>query len=150
MSQTKKISIGSDHAGFELKEAIRKFLESKGFEVEDFGCHDTNSVDYPDIAKNVARNVAKQLEDNPEAKGILVCGSGIGVSIAANKVKNIRAALCHNIEFAKLSRQHNNANILALSGRYTEIPKATRIVDTWLNTDFEGGRHQNRILKIED
>lgn len=150
MSQDKTISIGSDHAGFELKEAIRKFLESKGYQVKDFGCYDTNSVDYPDIAKEVANDVASQLEINPEAKGILVCGSGIGVSIAANKVKNIRAALCHNIEFAKLSRQHNNANIIALSGRYTEIPKAMRIVDTWLNTDFEGGRHQKRVSKIDN
>ncbi len=146
MEDDKKIAIGADHAGFELKEQIKKSLMSEGYEVSDFGTNSTDSVDYPIIAKSLANAVAGK---NPR-KGILVCGTGIGMSIAANKIKGIIAANCVDTESAKLSRLHNNSNILALGGRFLNFDLAKDIVKVWLETDFEGGRHQRRLQEIRD
>lgn len=146
MNEDKKIAIGSDHAGFELKEKIKTVLNELGYEVTDFGTNSTDSVDYPLIAKSLANHVASK---NP-SRGILICGTGIGMSIAANKVKGVIAALCNDVETAKLARLHNNSNILTLGGRITEISLAKDIVKTWLETAFEGGRHQRRVQEIRD
>lgn len=146
MSDEKKIAVGADHAGFELKEKIKKVLEELGYQVVDFGTNSTDSVDYPLIAKDLAKSVAHK---NPP-KGILVCGTGIGMSIAANKIKGIIAAHCTDIETAKLARLHNNSNILTLGGRTTGYELAKEIVKAWLETDFEGGRHQRRVQEIRD
>lgn len=141
-----KIVLACDHGGFELKEAIKEHLINKGHNLNDIGVYDTKSVDYPDYGKRAALMVA-----NKEAeKGIIVCGTGIGISIAANKVKGIRCALCTNEYMAKMSRMHNNANMLALGGRVTGVGLALDIVDVWLSTEFEGGRHENRVNKIMD
>ncbi len=137
-----KLAIACDHAGFEMKEAIKAAFTMHEF--IDFGTHNTQSMDYPDTGFPAARAVA---EGSCE-KGILICGSGIGMSITANKVPGIRAALCSITDVARLSRMHNDANILVLAGRFTGIPYALEIVSTWLATDFEGGRHYNRINKI--
>ena len=141
-----KIAIGSDHGGFNLKNTIKKHLENKGYEVQDFGTYSTDSCDYPVYAKAVAKSVAK----GENEKGIIVCGSGIGVSIAANKVKGIRAALCHESHSALLSRLHNNANVLCLGERITGESLALDIVDTWLKSEYEGGRHQKRIDMLDE
>ncbi|MBI1859285.1 MAG: ribose 5-phosphate isomerase B [Candidatus Melainabacteria bacterium] len=141
-----KIAIGADHAGFELKEKIKNVLSELNYEVVDFGTNSTDSVDYPLIAKSVASSVKNK---DPE-KGILICGTGIGMAIAANKVKGIIAANCYSIDTAKLARQHNNSNILALGGRITDFNIAKDIVKAWLETDFEGGRHQRRVQEIKD
>lgn len=146
MENEKRIAIGSDHAGFELKEQIKKLLESESYEVTDFGTNSSDSVDYPLIAKVLAASVATK---NPN-RGILICGTGVGMSIAANKVKGIIAANCFNIETAKLARLHNNSNILTLGGRILDFETAKDIVKVWLETDFEGGRHQRRIQEIRD
>lgn len=146
MDNNKQIAIGADHAGFELKEKIKKTLEDLEYKVIDFGTNSSDSVDYPLIAKEVASHVASK---NP-ARGILICGTGIGMSIAANKVKGIIAALCHNAETAKLARSHNNSNILTLGGRTTDLESAKEIVKVWLETDFEGGRHQRRVQEIRE
>ncbi len=146
MEDDKKIAVGADHAGFELKEQIKKSLQSEGYEVTDFGTNSTDSVDYPIIAKALANAVAGK---NPR-KGILVCGTGIGMSIAANKVKGIIAANCHDAETARLARLHNNSNVLALGGRNLNFDSAKDIVKVWLETDFEGGRHQRRLQEIRD
>ena len=146
MENEKKIAIGSDHAGFELKEHIKKSLESEGYTITDFGTNSSDSVDYPLIAKALAASVATK---NPN-KGILICGTGIGMSIAANKVKGIIAANCFDAETARLARLHNNSNILTLGGRILNFDTAKDIVKTWLETDFEGGRHQRRIQEIRD
>ena len=146
VSDKKEIAIGADHAGFELKENIKKALEEYGYKVIDFGAHSADSVDYPLIAKEVATHVANK---NPN-KGILVCGTGIGMSIAANKVKGIIAALCNDVETAELARKHNNSNILTLGGRTTDPKVAKEIVKKWLETDFEGGRHQRRVQEIRE
>ncbi len=141
-----KIVLASDHGGFELKEAIKEHLINKGHDLYDIGVYDTKSVDYPDYGKRAALMVA-----NKEAeKGIIVCGTGIGISIAANKVKGIRCALCTNEYMARMSRMHNNANMLALGGRVTGVGVAIDMVDAWLSTEFEGGRHENRVNKIMD
>jgi len=140
-----KIYAGSDHAGLALKQSLIKYLTQKGHEVTDLGTHVTDSCDYPDYAHAVA---AKVLSD-PDSKGILTCGSGMGISIAANRHPGIRAALCHNSLEATLSRKHNNANILVLGGRIIGEVLAEDIADKFFSTDFEGGRHQNRIEKIE-
>lgn len=141
-----KIVLASDHGGFELKEAIKEHLVNKGYDLNDIGVYDTKSVDYPDYGKRAALMVA-----NKEAeKGIIVCGTGIGISIAANKVKGIRCALCTNEYMAKMSRMHNNANMLALGGRVTGVGLALDMVDVWLSTEFEGGRHENRVNKMMD
>ncbi len=141
-----KIAIGSDHGGFILKGKIIKFLEEKGYEVKDYGTYSTESCDYPVYAKAVAKSVA----DGENEKGILVCGSGIGVSIAANKVKGVRAALCHESHSAMLSRLHNNANVLCLGERITGESLALNIVDVWLKSEYEGGRHQKRIDMLDE
>lgn len=140
-----KIAIGSDHGGFELKAKIVEYLNSKGIETKDFGTFTNESCDYPVFAKEVATEVANGLFD----KGILICGTGIGVSIVANKVKGIRAALCFDTFCAKMSREHNNANILCLGQRVLSEDLALEIVDIWLKTDFEGGRHLTRVNMIE-
>lgn len=140
------IAIGSDHAGYLLKADIIKFLESEGLEVKDFGTNGPKSVDYPDFGQAVAEAVSsKECE-----KGIVICGSGIGISISANKVPGIRAALCTDSYMAKMSRQHNDANILALGERVIGLGLAIDIIETWLNTEFLGGRHQNRVNKISN
>ena len=144
--EKEKIAIGSDHAGFELKEKLKIFLSSIGYDVVDFGTNSIDSVDYPLIAKSLATSVANK---NPN-KGILVCGTGIGMSIAANKIKGIIAALANDIQTAKLSRLHNNSNILTLGGRIIDHELAKEIVQTWLTTEFEGGRHQRRVKEIKD
>ena len=146
MDDEKKIAIGSDHAGFELKEQIKKQLESEGYSITDFGTNSTDSVDYPLIAKALATSVAAK---NPR-KGILICGTGIGMSIAANKIKGIIAAHCCDVETAKLARLHNNSNILTLGGRILSLDTSKDIIKAWLETDFEGGRHQRRIQEIRD
>jgi len=140
-----KIAIGSDHAGFELKEQVKVFLDTRGTRWEDLGTDSADSTDYPDYAFPVAEAVARGEFDF----GILICGTGIGMSIVANKVRGIRAALCTSPEMAELSRRHNDANILTLGGRMLSPKEATEIVDTWLKTAFEGDRHARRLGKIQ-
>ena len=141
-----KISIGSDHAGYDVKQKIAKFLFNKGYDVNDMGCDSNDSVDYPEFGHQVGKSIVSGVSD----KGIVVCGSGIGISIAANKIKGIRAALCFTKEHAEMSRLHNDSNILAIGARMNGGDNILDIVDIWLNTDFEGGRHQKRIDKIEN
>jgi ribose 5-phosphate isomerase B len=138
------IIIGADHAGFVLKEGLREFLAEKGLEVLDAGTYGSDAVDYPDFARQVAENISL----GQFKKGILICGSGIGMSIAANRFPGVRAALCLDEETARLSRMHNDSNILILAGRKTDLDTAKKIVSVWLETDFEGGRHQVRLEKI--
>lgn len=140
------IAIGCDHGGFELKKRILGFLESEGYEVKDFGTFSTESTDYPDIAGEIADAVAKGIYE----KGILICGAGIGMSIAANKVPGIRAACCADIYSARLSREHNNANILTLGGRIVGPELGVEITRAWLQAEFQGGRHQARVDKIAE
>lgn len=140
-----QIFLGADHGGFELKDRIAAHLKLNGHTIIDLGTNSADSVDYPEFGHLVGNSVIA----HSDSIGIVVCGSGIGISIAANKVKGIRAALCHNIEYAKLAKQHNNANVLALGGRFVTEELAMQIVDTFIATDFEGGRHQQRIDKIE-
>ena len=140
-----KIAIGCDHAAFEEKENIKTYLVKKGYEVFDVGTNSNKSVDYPEFGHKVACMVTESAVD----KGIVICGSGIGISIAANKVKGARAALCTTCKHAEMSRKHNDANILALGARMTDYDLLEKIVDVWLNTDFEGGRHLTRIDMIE-
>ncbi|WP_010246365.1 ribose 5-phosphate isomerase B [Acetivibrio cellulolyticus] len=141
-----KIAIGNDHAGYKLKGDIVKFLQSNNYEVVDFGTCDSQSVDYPDYGLKVAEAV----KSGECEKGIIICGTGIGISMAANKVPGIRAALCTNSFMARMSREHNNANILALGERIIGLDLAIDIVDTWLKAEFLGDRHQKRVNKIED
>lgn len=141
-----KLAIGCDHGGYNLKTAILEHLDKKGIEYKDFGCYSTESCDYPDFAEKVAEAIV-----NGECeRGIIVCGTGIGISIAANKVPGIRAAHCTDTFSAKASRQHNDANILALGERITGVGLALDIVDAYLEAEFEGGRHQRRIDKITE
>lgn len=140
-----KIAIGSDHAGVPLKNEIIKYFKDKGIDYNDYGTNTLDSVDYSDYGKKVAESV----RDGECLKGIVICGTGIGISIAANKIKGIRAALCTNSYMAKMSRLHNDSNVLALGQRVTGVGVALDIVDTWLNTEFEGGRHKKRIDKIK-
>ncbi|MCR5833427.1 MAG: ribose 5-phosphate isomerase B [Selenomonadaceae bacterium] len=140
-----KITIGSDHGAFELKESVKKVLATyEDIEVKDVGTYDTTSVDYPDIAEKVCDDVVSGAAD----KGIVLCGTGIGISIAANKIKGIRCALCSDVYSARMSREHNDANVLALGGRVTGIGLAEEIVRTWLATEFGGDRHERRVNKI--
>lgn len=139
-----KISLGADHAGYLLKEKIKQRLAGQGIEVTDRGTASVDSVDYPDYARDVAHDVAQQRAD----WGILVCGSGIGMAMAANKVPGVRAANVTSEVEAQLSREHNNANILAIGARILDDGTAFKIVDKWLHTGFAGGRHQNRVDKI--
>lgn len=138
------LAIGSDHGGFRLKGEILAFLEEKKIAYRDFGTYSPESVDYPDIARSVAESVVK----GECQQGILICGTGIGISIAANKIKGIRAALCNDVFSAQMSREHNDANILALGERVIGPGLALAIVEKWLTTDFAGGRHANRVCKI--
>lgn len=140
------IAIASDHGGFELKETIKKHLRERGEKFVDLGTNSTESVDYPVFGKACAEAVASGKAE----MGIVVCGTGIGISIAANKVKGIRCGLCTSVEMASLTRRHNNANILALGGRTTEPELAIEIVDTFLDTEFEGGRHKRRTDMLDD
>lgn len=141
---SKSIAIGSDHAGFRLKEAIKAYLDDKGYKVKDFGCYSEDRADYPDFAHPVASAVEnKELE-----MGILICGSGNGINMAANKHKGIRSALCWNREVAELARQHNDANIISLPSRFISEAEAKQCVDAFMNTAFEGGRHTERVNKI--
>lgn len=139
-----KIAIGNDHAGTEYKQAIVKHLEAQGHDVTNFGTNTNDSVDYPDFVHPVAKAVSNSEVDF----GILICGSGNGVSMTANKHQKVRAALCWTKEITELARQHNDANILSIPARFTSEPQAVAMVETFLNTPFEGGRHQNRVNKI--
>ena len=139
-----KIFLSSDHAGFELKEKVKDFLIDNSFEYEDLGCSSLEPVDYPDFAKILS----KKIKNKDNSKGILICGTGIGISMAANRFPHIRAALCTSVEMASKSRKHNNANVLALGGRILEDKLALEIVKEFLQTDFEAGRHSLRVNKI--
>lgn len=138
------LAIGSDHAGYEFKEVLKKWLASNGYTVKDYGTHSLDSVDYPDFAHPVADAVEKKQFD----LGILLCGSANGVAITANKHQGIRAALCWTDEIASLARQHNNANIVCIPARFVSEDLAKKITETFLNTSFEGGRHEKRVGKI--
>ena len=140
------IAIGCDHAGYPLKVAVEDKLLKEGYGVMDVGTESTESVDYPIYGKSVGRAVASGLAD----RGIVICGSGIGISIAANKVKGVRCALCTSVEMAEMSRRHNDANVLAMGARMIEQDLAFKIVDKWLETDFEGGKHLRRINMLDE
>ncbi len=144
MAERLRIAVGSDHAGFPLKEKVREYLVSRGYEVEDHGTESAESVDYPDYAEKVATRVAAK-EVN---FGVVVCGTGIGVAISANKVPGIRAAPCNDTLTARMAREHNDANVLTLGGRVVDEAAARKILDVWLATPFAGGRHQRRVDKI--
>ena len=139
-----KLALGSDHAGFDLKEQLKAHLQSQGHEIEDFGCPTADSVDYPDFAHPVAEAIEAKKFD----LGILMCGSGNGINMAANKHQGVRSALCWTTEIAEMARLHNNANVLALPARYISEELAKNITDTFLGNEFEGGRHERRINKI--
>lgn len=141
-----KLAIGSDHAGYEMKEEIKKYLEEKGYEVKNYGTNSTESCDYPEFGEKVGRAVASgECEE-----GVLVCGTGIGISLAANKVKGIRAAVCSEPVSARLAKQHNNANIIAFGARIVGMEEAKGIVDAFLSAEFLGGRHEKRVNMISD
>ena len=141
-----QLVIGSDHGGYQLKEKLKDLLDELGVEYKDFGVDSLESVDYPDYGRQVAQAVA----EGSYQRGILICGTGIGMSITANKVKGIRAALCHDVYSARMTRKHNNSNVLTLGARVIGIDLAKEIVKAWLEEDFDGGRHQRRIDKISD
>jgi len=141
---TKSIAIGCDHAGVDYKDAIKTYLESNGFSVKDFGTYTKDSVDYPDFAHPVAASV----ENNETAFGILICGSANGVAITANKHASVRAAICWGEELASLARQHNDANVICIPARFVDETTAIKMVETFMNTAFEGGRHEGRVRKI--
>ena len=142
--KVKKIAIGSDHAGFDLKESVIKHLKNNGIEIKDFGPFNNDRADYPDYAHPVANAVTNKEVD----LGILICGSGNGINMTANKHQEIRSALCWQVDIAEMARLHNNANIICIPARYTAVQQAIAMVDTFLETKFEGGRHQNRVDKI--
>ncbi len=150
MSQTAKkmkkklVPIGCDHAGFQLKEKIISHLINKGYEIEDFGCYSEESIDYPDFGHLVASKV----EENEGVLGVIICGSGNGINMTANKHAGVRSALCWKKELAELARQHNNANIIALPARFISLEEGIEMVDVFLSTEFEGGRHGRRVDKI--
>jgi ribose 5-phosphate isomerase B len=141
---TQKIALGSDHAGFALKENVREYLIGQGYEVEDHGTHSRDSVDYPDFAEKVAARVAAR----QVSFGVLFCGAGVAMAIAANKIAGVRAAPCNDTLTARLAREHNDANVLALGARTVDESTARKILDTWLATPFGAGRHQRRLEKI--
>lgn len=145
LEKNKKITLGCDHAGYNLKEFIKKYLEDKDFKIKDFGTFSEESVDYPDFV----HPLASEVNTGEYTKGLIICGSGNGVAITANKYPNVRAALCWNKEIALLARQHNDANILALPARFINFDIAIEIVEVFLKTKFEGGRHQLRVEKIK-
>jgi len=136
------VYLASDHAGFRLKEEVAKYLRDNRYEVEDIGTHSADSVSWAEYG---AKAAAKVSEDPENSKGIIICGSGIGMSMVSNKFKNVRAALCRDEYDAEMSRKHNNANVLNMGERVTDTDTALKIVHTWLNTEFEGGRHQTRL-----
>ncbi len=140
------IAIASDHGGYELKEVLKEYLKSNNYNVKDFGCHSRESVDYPEYAEKCCNHVLS----GRDCLGVLICGSGIGMSITANKIKGIRAALCTSEYHARLSREHNNANVLCLGARYTAGDYAMRILDAFLISKFEGGRHIKRLNRIKE
>jgi len=140
------ISLGADHGGFELKDKLAQFLKEKGYEIIDNGTNSPDSVNYPDFGAVVAKDI---LEKRAEL-GVIVCGSGIGISISANRFKGIRAAMVTRKEYAQLARQHNNANIIAFGGRFTNFEEAKEYLDIFLSTPFEGGRHEKRINRIDE
>ena len=140
----KKVCIASDHAGYKLKENIKDYLICKNISIIDLGPNSNNSVDYPDYAKKVSNRIKSRKSD----VGILICGSGTGMAISANKTKKIRAAVCYNLRSTRLSRQHNNANIIAIGSRLTKRNAALKLVSAFLETKFEGGRHLRRVKKI--
>ena len=142
---SKTITIACDHAGYDLKNALKKEILNMGFEVIDCGTNSSESVDYPDFAKLAVDSILKKKSDI----AVLICGSGIGMSITANRFKGIRAALCRSVDDAKLARQHNNANILTLSGRQIDVDEAKNCFKIFVNTSFDGGRHQKRVKKID-
>jgi len=139
-----KIAIASDHAGFDMKEMIKKHLKDNGHHVKDFGTDSTDSIDYPDYAAPAAKSVAS----GENEWGVIICGSGQGMTMVSNKIPGIRAALCNDLYSARMTRLHNDANVLTMGGRIIGIDLAKEIVDTWLSTEFEGGRHQRRVDKI--
>ena len=141
-----KIAVASDHGGYKLKEYLKKYLEEKGEEVIDLGTDSEESVDYPVYGKACGEAVVSGKAD----RGIVCCGTGIGISIAANKVKGVRCALCTDVHMAEMSRKHNNANVLALGGRTTSDEDARKITEAWLETGFEGGRHQRRVNMLDE
>jgi ribose 5-phosphate isomerase B len=140
------VALGADHAGWELKEALKSWLMEAGYQILDFGTHSPDAVDYPDYAQQVGESVAVGKVD----RGVLVCGTGIGMAMAANKVVGVRAALCGDIFAARMSREHNDANVLALGGRMTDAEMGQAILKVWLETEFAGGRHARRVDKIMD
>ena len=144
MSSKSIIAIASDHAGYQMKEAIKKHFENKGYDFKDFGTNSEESVDYPDFAHQLAGSIDRM----EYGRGITLCGSGNGISMAANKHPRVRAALCWNKEIAELARQHNDANVCSLPARYLTNEEAMEIIEVFLNTGFEGGRHQRRVEKI--
>ncbi len=141
-----KIAMASDHGGYHLKEHLKKYLQEKGIEVIDHGTYSEESVDYPDFAEKLCSDITSGASG--AERGILICGTGIGISIAANKCRGIRAALCNDAFSAKMSRAHNNANVLCMGERTTGVGTAEMITDIWLESEFEGGRHQRRVDKI--
>lgn len=141
-----KIAVGSDHAGFEMKAKVGEWLKAHGYEAVDMGTHSAESVDYPDFARKVAQAVAA----GECEQGILLCGSGVGVSMTANKVKGVRAALVFNPEIASLARQHNDANVICLPARFLSDELMGTCLENWFKASFEGGRHERRVKKIED
>ena len=142
----KKIAIASDHGGFNLKENIIAFLLKKGLEIDNLGAHSTDSVDYPDYGIKLAQAIT----DKKFVRGILICGTGVGMSIVVNRFPGIRGTLCSDVYTAKMCREHNDSNILIMGGRVIEVSLAIEILETWLNTEFEGGRHQRRLDKIKN
>lgn len=144
MSKDIIIPIGADHAGFELKKKVIEYFSDKGYSFKDYGCYSEESIDYPDFGHPVAEHV----EQNENTLGIVICGSGNGINMTVNKHKGIRSALCWNSEISALSRQHNDANIIALPARFVTTENAIEMVETFLTTSFEGGRHQRRVSKI--
>jgi ribose 5-phosphate isomerase B len=141
---SKNIGIACDHAGFDYKESVISHLKSKGYTVTDYGCFSTDSVDYPDFAHQLAQSI----ENGSNEFGIQFCGSGNGINMSVNKHQAIRSALCWEVEIAELARLHNNANVCTMPARFISLEKALSIIDVFLNTDFEGGRHQRRVDKI--
>lgn len=141
-----KLAVASDHAAFQMKEEVRKHLEAEGHTVEDFGCYDSESCDYPDYANKLCKALLNDIVE----RGVLMCGTGLGMSYAANRYKGIRAALCMNPEMAEMSRAHNDANILVLGARLINFPAARDIINVWLKTPFDGGRHLTRIQKLDE
>ncbi|MBS3121851.1 ribose 5-phosphate isomerase B [Candidatus Woesearchaeota archaeon] len=139
------LALGSDHGGYKLKESLKKYFDKKGVSYKDFGCYNEESVDYPDYADKAVKEILRK-EYN---RGVLICGTGIGISIRANRYKGIRAAKCNSVFDAEMSRKHNDANILVLGGRTTSLPSAKKIFDKWYTTEFEGGRHQRRVDKLD-